>query len=404
MKSKENIAHINRHLKLSDVRATAQLATTATRAVTDLVEAMHATIARPFGMARADVRDKTSGITGLVYKSVRGVTQIVATSLDATLALVTPKNESLESSFERDAAISALNGVLGDYLVESKNALAIPMSLRFHGESIDAKNVANIPTMKSARKLAIFVHGLCMNDRQWRRNEHDHGEALANALGYTPLYLRYNTGQHISTNGAALASLLDETISKWPTKIDDIVFVAHSMGGLVTRSALNQADSQAYPWREHVSKAIFLGTPHHGAPLERGGSWIDMLLGATPYTRPFARLGKIRSGGITDLRYGNVVERDWQNDPSTRVITPLPSDVECFAIAATSGKLKRDLRDTLLGDGLVTVTSALGKHRVIKHRLAFPEQNTWIAYERNHMDLLSDGEVYAQLAKWIVRT
>jgi pimeloyl-ACP methyl ester carboxylesterase len=365
---------------------------------------MHATIGRPFGMARSDVKDKTNGITGFVYKSVRGVTKIVATSLDATLALVTPKNESLESSFERDAAISALNGVLGDYLVESKNALAIPMSLRFDGTSLDTTNVASFKSLKSARKLAIFVHGLCMNDRQWMRNGHDHGETLSNELGYMPLYVRYNTGQHISTNGAALASLLDETLSKWPAKIDEIVFMAHSMGGLVTRSALNHADSQSSPWRKHVSKAIFLGTPHHGAPLERGGHWIDLVLGATPYTKPFARLGKIRSAGITDLRHGNVLERDWANDSSARETTPLPKDIECFAIAATTGKSKRDIRDMLLGDGLVPVASALGKHRLIRHRLAFPEQNTWIAYGRNHMDLLSDGEVYAQLAKWIVRT
>jgi pimeloyl-ACP methyl ester carboxylesterase len=365
---------------------------------------MHATIGRPFGMARSDVKDKTNGITGFVYKSVRGVTKIVATSLDAALAIVTPKTESLESSFERDAAISALNGVLGDYLVKSKNSLAIPMSLRFEGTSLDTTNVASFKSLKSARKLAIFVHGLCMNDRQWLRDGHDHGAAFARQFGYTPLYTRYNTGQHISTNGAALASLLDETLSKWPAKIDDIVFIAHSMGGLVTRSALAQTTQHPATWRARVTKAIFLGTPHHGAPLERGGSWIDIVLGTTPYTKPFSRLGKIRSAGITDLRYGNVVERDWKNDPTSRDTTPLPRDVECFAIAATTGKSKRDIRDMLLGDGLVPVASALGKHRLIRHRLAFPEQNTWIAYGRNHMDLFSDGEVYAQLAKWIVRT
>jgi pimeloyl-ACP methyl ester carboxylesterase len=403
MKSKATLAQINRHVKMSDVRAAAQLATVATRGVTDVVEAMHATIGRPFGMARSDVKDKTNGITGFVYKSVRGVTRIVATSLDAALAIVTPKTESLESSFERDAAISALNGVLGDYLVKSKNSLAIPMSLRFEGTSLDTTNVASFKSLKSARKLAIFVHGLCMNDRQWMRNGHDHGERLAKELDYTPLYVRYNTGQHVSINGAELVSLFDSILAKWPTKIDDIVFVAHSMGGLVSRSALAQLTRRSSTWRKYISKAIFLGTPHHGAPLERGGSWIDIVLGATPYTKPFARLGKIRSAGITDLRFGNVVESDWINDVSARVTTPLPDDIECFAIAATAGKSKRDLRDSLLGDGLVPVKSALGKHRLIKHRLAFPETNTWIAYERNHMDLLSDAGIYEQIAKWLKR-
>ena len=27
-----------------------------------------------------------------------------------------------------------------------------------------------------------------------------------------------------------------------------------------------------------------LGTPHHGAPLERGGTWIDTLLGVSRYS------------------------------------------------------------------------------------------------------------------------
>jgi hypothetical protein len=47
----------------------------------------------------------------------------------------------------------------------------------------------------------VLLHGLCMNDLQWRRAGHDHGRALARDLDYTPVYLRYNSGLHISTNG-----------------------------------------------------------------------------------------------------------------------------------------------------------------------------------------------------------
>ena len=32
-------------------------------------------------------------------------------------------------------------------------------------------------------------------------------------------------------------------------------------------------------WRKHARKVVFLGTPHHGAPLERGGHWGDLVLG-----------------------------------------------------------------------------------------------------------------------------
>jgi hypothetical protein len=60
------------------------------------------------------------------------------------------------------------------------------------------------------------------------------------------------------------------------------------------------------------SHGVFLDTPHHGALLERGGNWVNLCLGLSPYTAPFARLCKLRSAGITDLRYGNVLDEDWQ--------------------------------------------------------------------------------------------
>ena len=51
-------------------------------------------------------------------------------------------------------------------------------------------------------KLAVLVHGLCMSDLQWMRQNHDHGAALARDLGYTPVYLSYNSGLHVSTTAA----------------------------------------------------------------------------------------------------------------------------------------------------------------------------------------------------------
>ena len=85
---------------------------------------------------------------------------------------------------------------------------------------------------------------------------------------------------------------------------------------------------------------LFLGTPHHGAPLERAGSWVDLLLGISPYSAPFARLGMARSDGIRDLRHGIIVETDWQAHPSSpradhRSSVPLPAHVACYTIAAT---------------------------------------------------------------------
>ena len=120
--------------------------------------------------------------------------------------------------------------------------------------------------------------------------------------------------------------------------------IAHSMGGLVSRSACHYGKTSGHTWLNHLRKLVFLGTPHHGAPLEKGGNRIDKILQMNPYSAPFSTLGKIRSRGITDLRYGNVVDDDWKGRDrfnaggDRRIPVPLPESVQCYAIAATLRK------------------------------------------------------------------
>ena len=96
---------------------------------------------------------------------------------------------------------------------------------------------AAIPDVQG--KVLLMLHGHCMNELQWRRKGHDHGKVLAAANGYTPMYLRYNTGLHISQNGRALADLLEEMVQAWPVPVREISVLGYSMGGLVARSALH---------------------------------------------------------------------------------------------------------------------------------------------------------------------
>jgi len=395
------------HLHPSDLRGFARLATHATAGLADLVEAMHHTITRPVSGGGTQTPGRTRGLTGLVYKSVRGVTRLVGGGLDAILAQLRPTLAGRASSPEREAVLAALNGVLGDYLAASDNPLAIPMSLRRNGQPLVLEThalAAAIPP--GAGKLAVLAHGLCMNDLQWNRQGHDHGAALARDLGYTPLYLHYNSGLHTSTNGRTLAALLEVLLKQWPHRVEELVIIAHSMGGLVTRSACHYGVVAGHDWPRQLRKLAFLGTPHHGAPLERGGNWVDVILGATPYAAPFARLGKIRSAGITDLRYGNVLDEHWKGrDRFVRVrdarrSVPLPVGVQSYAIAATTGKKPGDLRDRLLGDGLVPVSSALGRHEDSRRSLSFPKLRQWIGYGMNHLDLLGRTEVSDQIVRW----
>jgi len=183
--------------------------------------------------------------------------------------------------------------------------------------------------------------------------------------------------------------------------------LAHSMGGLVIRSAVAQARQQALQWPVHLKNIVFLGTPHHGAPLERAGHWVDQLLGATPFSAPFARLAQLRSAGITDLRYGHVLAADWEGrdrfrrTPDSRVPVPLPDGVACYTVAATTAAKRSLLADRLLGDGLVPLHSALGQHDDPARTLAFAKPAQWIAYRTHHMALLHSPAVVQQVERWL---
>lgn len=390
------------------VHGAGRLAVEATLGITELVEAMHHTILRlPWIFGEAP-QGRPGGITGLVYTSIRGITQLVGHSIDAVLTPLSALASERQPTREHEAMLSALNGVLGDYLAANGNALTTRMDLRMAGRPLELSALAlAAASPPPGGKLLLMAHGLCLNDQHWGRDGHDHGAALAADLGYTPVYLHYNTGLHISANGRALADLLEALVQSWPVPVEELTIVAHSMGGLVSRSACHYAAAAGHAWPRHMRSLVFLGTPHHGAPLERGGNWFNLLLGVSPYTAAFMRLGNIRSSGITDLRYGNLLDEDWAGHDrfahvgDRRQPVPLPAGLRAYAIAATTGKAPGDLSDALLGDGLVPVTSALGRHPNPDLDLSFPEDRQWVGYEMNHMDLLDRPEVYAQLRRWL---
>jgi pimeloyl-ACP methyl ester carboxylesterase len=394
--------------RAADLRGVNWLTIDAIAGVVDLVEAMHHNIATVPGIVAKPKRDRTTGITGLVYRSIRGVIRLVGHGLDKLLARLGPLLGEQSTWPGREALLAVLNGVLGDYLAASNNPLAITMRLRNRGITLPGERqplAAAIP--QAGGKLVVLLHGLCMNDLQWKRKGHDHGAALARDLAYTPVYLHYNSGLHISSNGRAFAELLETLVQLWPVPLTALVLIGHSMGGLVARSACHYGALARHEWLRRLDKLVFVGTPHHGAPLERGGNWVDMLLSTSKYSAPLARLGKIRSAGITDLRFGSLVDEDWKNDDrfarsrDRRVPVPLPADVACYAIAATTGKTMGDLSDKLIGDGIVPLASALGRHSNPRLALTFDESRQWVAYGINHLDLLSRPEVYAQIKRWL---
>jgi hypothetical protein len=400
----------------ADVRGAAQLAVDATAGLVDLVEAVHAGIARAPGLpAPADGR--TRGITGLVYRTVRGVTRLAGGGVDALLGVLATDlapgdgvraPDARSPAPAREALVAALNGVLGDHLEASGNPLAIALQLRVAGQPLLLQAEAlRLFLPQAGPAVAVLVHGLCMNDLSWARgaspgpNSDGGAEAASSGLtaklaaaGYTTLALHYNSGRSIARNGADFAQQLEALVAAWPVPLRRLVLVGHSMGGLVARSAQHQAQQQGQRWPSLLSDLACMGTPHQGAPLEQLGHAVTAVLGATPYAKPFARLARLRSAGITDLRHGRLLD-------DRSALAPLPAGVRCLALAGTLGEADGAMRHRVLGDGLVPLPSALGQHADPARALHFEPGHTWVGAGIGHLALITHPAVHAQLLAWL---
>jgi pimeloyl-ACP methyl ester carboxylesterase len=387
-------AHRGRN-HLLDLRGASRLVIEATKGITGVVEAMHRKIASGPDLLGNPLERPVRAVTAMVYGGVRVATTFIGAGIDLALERFAPFLGESTPGPERDAILAALNGVLGDHLQASGNPLAIEMRLRHGGLSLDVtKTALRAALPEASSKLLVLVHGSSLSDLGWTRKGHDHGASLARDLGYTPVYLHYNSGLHISTNGQAFAALLETLVDEWPVPLDELTILGHSMGGLVARSACDAAAMHGLRWLPRLRNLVFLGTPHHGAPFERAGNLVDVALGLSGYSAPFARLGKIRSAGVTDLRHGFVRDEDWHGRDrfayagDRRRPLPLPQGVRAFAAAASN-------------DTLVPVASALGRHRTPELTLDFPADRQWVGVGMSHVDLLSHPEVYERIRGWL---
>jgi pimeloyl-ACP methyl ester carboxylesterase len=392
----------------SDLQGLTHLIMDATVGVTDLVEEMHKQVVHPPFLPSTSIQKLITKIAGFTFSNIRWSTKMIGNSVSKILKHITPAIGNIKSSDKKEVLLSVLNGVIGDHLEEKENPLKIDMQFRYQSKAIQIDNESLKETYpKINGKILLMIHGSCMSDIQWNRKNHNHGEILSEKLDKTPIYLNYNSGKHISTNGKELNKNLQKLIENWPVPVEEIVIIAHSMGGLLTRSVLYYAGQNENNWTKHLKKVAFLGTPHHGSHVERMGNYLDLILESVPYLKPFARLGKIRSAGVTDLRYGNLIDEDWQHigrferKGDQRKHIQLPNKIEFFAVAAVIGK-KTTGSTRIFGDNLVDVKSALGKHKKTEKSLHFKEDTILIVYENNHLDLLSNSEILEKLKIWLV--
>lgn len=241
--------------------------------------------------------------------------------------------------------------------------------------------------------LVVFLHGLVETERCWFRGA-DFGAGLAADLGTTSVYVRYNSGRHVSENGADLVALLSRLVAAWPVPVTDIVLIGHSMGGLVARSALYQAEEQAVPWLLRATRLVCLGTPHSGAPLERGVARLARLLGRSRLTSPLTRLLATRSDGIQDLARGYVHSAQWAPGHEAGWRPGAGTGVRRLFVSATLSRTEGSAWGHLFGDLLVTPVRA--------GDLTEEADVVWLG-GLNHFGLLHDDAVYTTLRDWLAR-
>ena len=299
-----------------------------------------------------------------------------------------------------------LNAAAGDRLGPGLEPLAIRMAVRAGGRDVGltADGVAAAFPCATPR-LAVFVHGLAETDDSWRRRAGDsapYGDRLQAELGYTPVYVRYNTGRHVSDSGHDLADLLGTLEAAWPEPVQEILLAGHSMGGLVIRSACHYGRDASAGWVERVRHIFYLGSPHMGAPLAPAAGVAGWVLSKVPETRPFAALGTGPSS-VRDLRHGYVLDDDWAGcGPGCclrdhRSEAPLLADANHYAISAAVTADPTSPLGAVLGDLLVQPASAHGRRGPRQH-IPFPVQLGRRFGGMHHFDLLNHPDIWAAIS------
>jgi pimeloyl-ACP methyl ester carboxylesterase len=362
------------------------------------------------GPGGAPVRTIHDGVARGAYSASRTLTGAIVHAGAGALSVGHPKDAPpIDRSTVGRLAVGALNGMFGDALRRDESVLTLKMSLRRGGADValDASSLA-AAFPDATPRLAVFLHGLCETDDAWKLGAARHvpyGTRLQVERGYTPLYIRFNSGLHVSENGRELAQLLHRLTRSWPVEVGEIALIGHSMGGLVARSACHY--DAAAGWTDLVRHVFMLGTPHRGASLERVVNRLGAALGRLPETQGFARPINVRSAGIKDLRYGYLTDEDWfGHDPdvylrkTAREIPFLPTANHYFVCATLSREADGPL-GRMVGDLLVLHASAWGHGG--GERLRFPVDHYRHIGGANHFDLLNHPAIYEQIKGWLSR-
>jgi pimeloyl-ACP methyl ester carboxylesterase len=326
------------------------------------------------------------------------------------------------------------------------------MSYRFGLKDVEAEELleharpswgANAPI-----DVCILVHGLLVDEQNWTLATDPVPEYLERMLGWCPLLVRYNSGRHVSSNGEELATLIEELELAWGARLGRIRLIGHSMGGLVSRSAIEHLRRRDADVLNRIDQLYLLATPNHGADLERVGHAIEYVLeSATDLPRSASRLLRrrrpdeerrgglfssisasttqlasvvtgapfrtalsvlaARSDGMRDVRFGYMVAEEWQVAEHERKRfmlnhrrpLPVPDHIRVHAIAGSLWPDSTSEPSRIRTDGMVSVASAAGVGEFddlgVVNTTRFREMPLLV-----HQLVASSPRVLSQIADW----
>jgi pimeloyl-ACP methyl ester carboxylesterase len=346
-----------------------------------------------------------------------------------------------------DLLRAGTSGLLGGTLPDE---LRYPekMEIRHRDRTVSPGDLARIYRQQTVPgDIVIFVHGLMYDDTCWTSPRFSMTAALEKDFPVFPVHVRYDSGRHISENGRDLSELLEacfRAIDPFPGRFH---IIAHSMGGLVTRSALHQAVQAGLTFTASVDRVILLAVPNRGAPLEKGVQALQLLLEAAPhplritarglrilfenlrlgqeaplapigdltdfyvhtlpvfYIKLASRILPLRSDGILDLRHGYMLREEWEKEQTWGGLKPnklpvqSPPGARFYAIAGALSRNPPSAPSPRVMDGMVSTASVANAGENDDLRLL--ENGRYrLLPGTNHFTMPMNPEIYRVLAAW----
>lgn len=152
-----------------------------------------------------------------------------------------------------DAAIGALIGATADHLHGNRNSGSMPLTLRHGDRPLPGRfGAPGESACDATDRIVIFVHGSGTTEWSWSSWAADyHGDAAANLgtmlrrdAGYSPVFVRYNGGRHVSDNGLEPALAIESLLDRWTVPLRALVPVGPAWAGRSREARATTAHSR----------------------------------------------------------------------------------------------------------------------------------------------------------------